>query len=121
MVLKHIFCQKAADLSLQHSYISGNLLVFISLVRERPLPNPAVQLIFRHLSLANFLLAIIGEPLVVISLAFGKIFLFLFFLREAGQESPLEDSIKMLCLPLGCGGGCRGQECELWRTVIVMI
>ncbi|KAL5266971.1 hypothetical protein ACHWQZ_G004125 [Mnemiopsis leidyi] len=52
--------------------VFGNLLVLISLVRERPLPNPAVQLIFRHLSLANFLLACIGEPLVVISLASGK-------------------------------------------------
>ena len=65
----------------QQNKFSGNLLVLISLVRERPLPNPAVQLIFRHLSLANFLLASIGEPLVVVSLASGEISYFLLVIR----------------------------------------
>nr|AGE89244.1 opsin-1 [Pleurobrachia bachei] len=52
--------------------VFGNMLVFVSLVKERPLPNPAVEMIFRHLSLANLVLAGIGEPLVVVSLAAGK-------------------------------------------------
>ena len=37
------------------------------------------------------------------------------------QNGPREDSIEMLCLPLGCsnpGKGCRGNQSEWWGMVI---
>ena len=38
-----------------------------------------------------------------------------FFVERLGHDSPLEDSIEMLCLPLGCsnpGKGCRRNQSE---------
>ena len=46
---------------------------------------------------------------------------FPFFLERLGQDGPREDSIEMLCLPLGCcnpGKGCRGNRSEWWGMVI---
>ena len=45
-----------------------------------------------------------------------------FFLKERlGHDNTQEDSIEMLCLPLGCsspGKGCRGNQSEWWRMVL---
>ena len=49
--------------------------------------------------------------------------IFLFFKERLGQDGPREDSIEMLCLPVGCsnpGKGCRGSQSEWWRMVLIL-
>ena len=44
-----------------------------------------------------------------------------FFKERLGHDSPREDSIEMLCLPLryrNPGKGCRGNQSEWWSMVL---
>ena len=53
--------------------------------------------------------------LIVLLAIFLDFFFFFFFCERLGHDSPLEDSIEMLCLPLGCSNprkGCRRNQSE---------